>query len=371
MGFLSSVLATPVVLTVLVFVHEMGHYLVARWCDVRVEVFSIGFGREMIGWTDRLGTRWKVSWIPLGGYVKFVGDMNAASAGTAAALPPEVAKEAFAGKPLARRAAVVAAGPLANFLFAIVVFAILYATIGQSFTPPVISAIEPGTAAETAGFHVGDRFVRVDGRSIERFEDLTQIVMGSPGRGLEFSLTRDGVAVSLHAVPGVREVSSAGKTHQVGFLGVRSGGSETIRRSPPAALWYASKQTWVVTSETLVGMGRLLTGSGSRDEVTGPIGIAVISGDVVRMGFVPFIGLMAFLSISLGLTNLLPIPILDGGHLLYYGFELVRGRALGERAQEFGFRIGFALVMMLMLYATWNDVGQFVVGLAGRMRELF
>ncbi len=371
MAFLSSALAFVVVLTALVFVHEMGHYLVARWRGVRVEVFSIGFGREIAGWTDRTGTRWKISWIPLGGYVKFVGDMNAASAGSAKALPPELAKDAFANKPLGSRAAVVVAGPVANFLFAIVVFATLYSTLGQPFTPPVISELEPGSVAEAAGFRAGDRFVRVDGVSIDRFEDLVQIVFASPGRMLDFTILRDGAQMTMRAAPGTREIAakSGSKPQQVGYLGVRSSGYEQVRHNPAVSVWYATKQTWLVSRETLVSLGRMATGAGSSEDLRGPIGIAQLSGQVAHFGVAPLLEFMALLSISLGLLNLFPIPLLDGGHLLYYAFEFARGRPLGERAQEFGFRIGLALVLMLMLYATWNDFVQLDV--VGRMRELF
>ena len=347
------------VITVLVFFHELGHYLVARWRGVRVEVFSVGFGPEAFGWTDAAGTRWKLSWIPLGGYVKFFGD-----AGITSGLPAEedsmtAAERAvsFHHKPLGSRAAIAAAGPAANFVLAVVLLAGLYATVGQPFSPAVIDEVQPDTVAAAAGFQSGDRFVEAGGYAIDRFEDLRQIILSNPGREMEFVVLRDGAEVFILATPGTRSVElRPGEFRDVGYLGVSSAGIEQVRHGPAAAVWYASRQTVFIAEQTLIAVGRMITGRAPADDLRGPIGIAELSGEVARIGFTPLIELMALLSISLGLINLFPIPILDGGHLLFYAFELVRGKPLGQRAQEFGYRIGLTLVLTLMIFATWNDL---------------
>ncbi|MBM3506312.1 MAG: RIP metalloprotease RseP [Alphaproteobacteria bacterium] len=370
MTILTSVAAFLVVLTVLVFVHEMGHYLVARWRGVKVETFSIGFGQEIVGWTDRTGTRWKISWVPLGGYVKFFGDSGVSSAGPARAMTPAEREVSFHHKPLGSRAAVVVAGPAANFVFAILLFAGIYATVGQPFTTPVIAEVQPDTVAAQAGFRGGDRFVEIDGFAVQRFEDLMQLVLANPGRTMDFVVLRDGERMTLRAAPGTRTLTDRnGKERQVGYLGVRSAGFEQIRRNPAEALWYAAGQTWFVTKQTLVTVGRMIAGTAPTDDLRGPVGIAQLSGEVAQIGFGPVLELMALLSISLGLINLFPVPLLDGGHLLFYAFEAVRGRPLGPRAQEYGFRLGLALVLMLMVFATWNDFVQLDV--VGKVRGLF
>lgn len=369
MSILTSVAAFLLVLTVLVFVHEMGHYLVARWRGVRVETFSIGFGREIVGWNDRTGTRWKISWLPLGGYVKFFGDAGVAS-GAASEVPAEERQFSFHHKPVGSRAAVVVAGPAANFLFAIALFAVLFMTVGQPFTTPVIDEVQPDTVAAQAGFRGGDRLIEVDGFGVSRFEDLMQIVLTSPGRPMTFVVERDGQRLTLNATPGTRILTDrSGKAREVGYLGVRSAGFEQVRRGPAEAVWYAVKQTWFVTAQTVVTIGHMIQGTAPTDDLRGPVGIAQLSGEVARIGIGPVVEFMALLSISLGLINLFPVPLLDGGHLLFYAFEAVRGRPLGPRAQEFGFRVGLAFVLMLMVFATWNDLVQ--LDLVERVRGLF
>ena len=359
MTIVTSVVAFLVVLTVLVFVHEMGHYLVARWRGVRVETFSIGFGKEIFGWTDRSGTRWKISWIPLGGYVKFFGDAGVSSAGSAQEIPPAERQFSFHHKPLGSRAAVVVAGPAANFIFAILLFAGLFATVGQPFTTPVIAEVQPDTVAAQAGFRGGDRIVEVDGFAVQRFEDLMQLVLVGAGRQMDFVVLRDGQNVTLRATPGTRTLTDrSGREHVVGYLGVRSAGFEQVRRNPAEALWYAGKQTWFITTQTLVSVGRMITGTMPADDLSGPLGIARMSGEAAQIGVSAVIEFMALLSVSLGLINLFPVPLLDGGHLLFYAFEAVRGRPLAPRAQEYAFRLGLALVLMLMFFATWNDLGR-------------
>ncbi|MDA1132065.1 MAG: RIP metalloprotease RseP [Proteobacteria bacterium] len=371
MSFLISAAAFIVVLTILVFVHELGHYAVARWRGIRVETFSVGFGPEITGWTDRAGTRWKVSWVPFGGYVKFFGDVGVAS-GQAEEREFTAAERAvsFHHKPVWSRAAVVVAGPLANFVFAVVALAALYATVGQEFSPPVLSAVEPGTAAAAAGFEAEDRLLEIDGYRVDRFEDLMLLVFANPGRELEVLVDRGGLEMVLFVTPGIRTVTDrSGNEREIGYLGVRGGTREVVRHSPPAAFWYATKQTGFITEQTLIAVGRMITGSAPTDDVRGPIGIAQLSGEVARFGLSSMVEFMALLSISLGLINLFPVPMLDGGHLLYYGIEVLRGRPLGPRAQEIGFRFGLALVLSLMVFATWNDVVQ--LHLVERLRGLF
>ena len=352
------------VLTVLVFVHEMGHYLVARWCGVAVETFSIGFGRELFHWHDSKGTRWRVGWLPLGGYVKFLGDADAASvrgADVSDATPEERANY-FQEKSLGVRTAVVSAGPIANFLLAVVLLAGLFAIVGQPFTPPVIHEVLPDTAASAAGFEAGDRIVEIDGLGIDRFEEMQQMIMSSPGQLLVMIVERGSNQLQLDVTPGVRTLTDRfGNIHNVGFLGVQRSGVDFIRHDPLNAVWYAVKQTYTFTAMTLRYVGQMIVGLRSSDDLRGPIGIVQMSGQAAQIGVTSVVQFMAVLSISLGLINLFPIPVLDGGHLLFYAFEAVRGKPLGERAQEYGFRVGLALVIGLMVIATWNDLVQLEV----------
>jgi len=360
-----------VVLTVLVFVHELGHYWVARRNGVRVEVFSIGFGPELFGWNDRSGTRWKFSAIPLGGYVKFFGDADAAS--TPGAELPEMTEAekavSFHHKRLGQRAAIVAAGPIANFLFAIVLYAGLFSFIGQPFTPPDVGGVVSGSVAEKADIRAGDRIVRINGERIERFEDIQRIVQLGLDQPLSIVVQRDGREVSLTATPAVTlETDRLGNQIRVARLGIRGGGIEFVRHGPVEAGWRAVSETYTQSVATLKALGQIIVGRRSSDELGGPIRIAQMSGEVAQGGFSYLVAFMAILSINLGLINLFPVPLLDGGHLLFYGFEALRGRPLGQRAQEYGFRVGMVLVFSLMIFATWNDlvhlrVVQFLVGL--------
>jgi regulator of sigma E protease len=365
------VLPFLIVLTVLVFVHELGHYWVARRNGVRIEVFSIGFGPELFGWFDRAGTRWKLSAIPLGGYVKFFGDADAMSA-PGGQLPTMTAEEravSFHHKPLGQRAAVVAAGPIANFVFAIVVSAVLFMLVGQPYTPPEIGAVMPGSAAEKAGFQAGDRVVAINGDGIDRFEDIQRIVQLNLDQPLDVTVRRAGGEVVLKAIPTVVEESDRlGNKIKVARLGIRGSGVEYVHRGPGMALWQAVVETYNQTTGTLKALGQMVTGHRGSDELGGPLRIAQMSGEVAQGGIVPLLWFMAVLSINLGLINLFPVPVLDGGHLLFYAAEAIRGRPLGQRAQEYGFRIGLALVLTLMVFATWNDlvhlrIVEFVKGL--------
>ena len=352
-----------IVLTVLVFVHEFGHYWIARRNDVKVEVFSIGFGPELFGWWDRAGTRWKFSAIPLGGYVKMFGDADASSglpiAGMNQLSPAEWAVS-FHGKRLGQRAAIVAGGPIANFVFAIVVLAVLFATYGQPFTPPEVGQVQPGSAAEAGEIHPGDVITNINGTDIQRFEDVQQIVRMNPGVPMTLVVKRDGQPVTLHVTPSRTEITDRfGDRHEIGLLGIGRSGVEYVRRNPIRAAGSAVQETWNLSIGTLEAMWQIIIGTRGSDELGGPLRIAQMSGEVARGGVVQLLWFMAVLSINLGLINLFPVPVLDGGHLLFYAAEAIRGRPLGQRAQEYGFRIGLALVLTLMVFATWNDLVHF------------
>ncbi|HUA56088.1 MAG TPA: RIP metalloprotease RseP [Candidatus Sulfotelmatobacter sp.] len=346
-----------VMLTLLVFVHELGHYLIARRNGVRVDVFSIGFGPELFGWTSRAGTRWKFSAIPLGGYVKMFGDNDVASATAAAELSPEERAMAFPHKTVGQRAAIVVGGPAANFLFAIVVLAGLYMTVGEPYTPPIIENVEPGSAAAEAGFQPGDQVRTIDGQTIQRFEDMQRIVQARPGEQLSVTFERDGKPMSVTVTPKMRQFTDRfGNDQRIGLLGVRTSQLRVIRQDPPTALWQAARETWNLTTGTLHAVGQMIAGTRPADEIGGLPRIAKMAGDVTREGFVYSVWFVALLSINLGLINLFPIPVLDGGHLLFYAAEFVRGRPLGRRAQEYGSMAGLAAVLALMIFATWNDL---------------
>lgn len=353
-----------IVLTVVVFVHEMGHFLVGRWCGVGVTAFSVGFGPEIVGFTDRRGTRWKLSAVPLGGYVKFVGDVNAASVPDTAEynrMSPEERAISFPFQHVAKRAAIVAAGPIANFLLAIAIFAGVTYVNGRQVLTPRIESIQAGSAAERAGFQPGDVIVSINGTPIESFADMQRWVSASPGESLTLVVDRGGQQVPLQAVPDLKEQSTPFGKQRIGLLGLQASRDPAdIRRvtyGPYGALKAGVGETWYVIERTFNYIGKLVTGRESTDQLSGPIRIAQVSGQVANIGGVGgLIGLVAVLSVSIGLINLFPVPLLDGGHLLFYGIEAARGRPLSERAQEIGFRIGFALVVMLMLFATWNDI---------------
>lgn len=353
------------VLTIVVFFHELGHFSVARWFGVKVDVFSIGFGREVFGWNDRHGTRWKVSWLPLGGYVKFAGDENAASVPDREkldAIPEDQKADLFHFKPLHQRAAVVAAGPVANFILAVVIFACVFMFVGRQVSAPVVSGVVEGSPAAAAGFMAGDRIVSIDGSRVESFEDIQRYVSVTR-TAMTFGVERDGGLLTIVATPQVNEVTDTfGNVHRLPQLGLqRVGNSEVVRSNPAAAVWLGMKHTAFVVEQTFAYIGRMITGRESTDQLRGPLGIAETSGQIATFGIVALLMLTGLLSVSIGLLNLFPVPMLDGGHLLYYAVEAVRGRPLGEEAQEYGFRIGLALVMTLMIFATWNDLSRLQV----------
>ncbi|HEY0571157.1 MAG TPA: RIP metalloprotease RseP [Enterovirga sp.] len=378
-GKMGSVLVYPLaflfVLTIVVFVHEYGHFIVGRLCGVGVKAFSIGFGRELYGWNDRHGTRWKISAVPLGGYVKFVGDMNGASVPDEAVLArmdPEERRISFHHQPLAKRAAIVAAGPIANFLLAILVFAGLTYFAGRQVLVPRVDVVQPGSAAETAGFRPGDLVLGIDGREIGSFADMQRIISTSAGDTLSFTVERDGGRVSLEATPTVREVDMPGFGKQkIGLLGLQGSRNPAdvkfVRYGLVDSIGAGFQETWNVIERTFNYLARMLSGRESPQQLSGPIGILKVSGDVASAGgLASLTGLIAILSVSIGLLNLFPIPLLDGGHLMFYAFEAVLGRPLSDRAQEIGFRIGLAIVVMLMLFATWNDIVNLGASLTAR-----
>ena len=354
--FLQSVLAFVVVLGVLVYVHEFGHYLAARLCGVHVEVFSIGFGQAITSWRDRVGTVWKLGWLPLGGYVKLHGLERPDT------VPPEVRAgwipgRTFHDKSIPRRAIVVAAGPVANFILAVVLFALLFATAGKPETvtpiPPVASEVVAGSPADQAGLHAGDRIEAIDGTPTATFADVQQIVSAHPGDRLTLTIRRGGTEQTVTATPAAR-TDKAGKT--TGMLGI-AGGQVTYHRLDPAtAVVQGAEQTWLVTKETVKGVAQMVTGKRGAEELGGPLRIAQLSGQVAQLGLASLISFIAILSVNLGLINLFPIPVLDGGHLLFYLAEAVYGRPMPVKAQEIGFRAGLALLAGLFVFATWNDL---------------
>jgi regulator of sigma E protease len=351
-------------ITVVVFFHELGHFLVARWCGVAVETFSIGFGPEIVGWNDRRGTRWKISWIPFGGYVKFLGDIGAASTPDREFLEelPEAEREgAFPLKPLWQRAAIVAAGPFANFILAVVIFTAMFMLFGQTYNKPVVDSVVPGSPAAIAGIKKGDVIRSIDGERIKDFSEIKQIVTLNTGDALAIGLERSGHMLTVMAKPKLTTLTDpfGGKDRMMG-LGItniiKPDRLTRVYFGPVEALGAACGQTWLIVKSTFVYMWQMSTGYADASQLRGPIGVASVSQKVASISFVALITLAALMSVSIGLINLFPIPLLDGGHLLYYGFEAVLGRPLGVRAQDVGFRLGLAAVLGLMVLVTWNDL---------------
>ena len=363
-GLIGYVVPFLFVLTVVVFFHELGHFLMARLCGIKVLVFSVGFGPEIAGFNDRYGTRWKISAVPLGGYVKFFGDDNAASVpdqAAAASMSDADRKDSFMFQPVGSRAAVVAAGPIANFILAIAIFAAIFMTVGKQTTSARVDAVQPASAAEAAGFKPGDLVLAINGEKIESFSDMQRIVSISAGETLSIDVDRGGAPISLKATPQLKELKdNFGNVHRLGVLGIsRSmspGDIKTEKAGPLRAIVMGAQETWFVVDRTLAYIGGVFVGREAADQLGGPIRIAQVSGQVATAGFTALIHLTAVLSVSIGLLNLFPIPLLDGGHLLFYAIETIRGRPLSERAQEVGFRIGLAVVVMLMIFATFNDI---------------
>lgn len=352
--FMRTPIAFVIVLGVLVFVHELGHYLVARWCGVHIETFSIGFGRALFSWTDRLGTVWKIAWIPLGGYVKMHGLER----------PEDVSDEVkarwmegrtFHGKPLWVRTAVIAAGPVANFVLAAVLFIGLFAFVGVGTAVPVIGEVVADSAAAHAGLVSGDRVTAIEGQPISRFDEIQRAVVASPGKPLQLTVLSGGASHELTVIPEAHQ--SDGKT--IGLLGIRGGAYEYHRLPPWEAVTTGINETWIVTQQTVVGLWGMIAHHGNTSDLSGPLGIARLSGQVAALGLTSLVSFIAVLSANLGLFNLFPIPVLDGGHLVFYAVEAIRGRPVPPRAQEMGFRAGLALLACLFVFATWNDLAHY------------
>ncbi|MDT0507569.1 RIP metalloprotease RseP [Novosphingobium sp. MMS21-SN21R] len=358
-GILTTLLAFVLVLGPLVFIHELGHYLVGRWFGVKADVFSIGFGKEIVGWTDKRGTRWKLAALPLGGYVQFAGDMNPASQPSPEwlALPAEERNRTFPAKPLYQRALIVLAGPVTNLLFAVLILAGFTFAYGKVVIPPVVGEIQSGSAADRAGVQLGDRIVSIRGKAMDSFLDVRLEVGQNPGEPLDLVVLREGRQVELSASAAAKvESDRFGNTQKIGFLGIGPKSFEVVPVGPLEAVAEGVTQTGSIIGMMVNGIGQIISGKREVKELGGPIKIAKYSGEQLVSGWQAFIGFVALISINLGFINLLPIPVLDGGHLAFYAAEAIRRKPVGQRGQEWAFRTGIAFVMALMLFVTVNDL---------------
>jgi len=364
-GFAFSALSFILVIGPLVFIHELGHYLVGRWCGVKADVFSIGFGRELIGWTDKRGTRWKIGWLPLGGYVKFAGDMNPASTPSHEwlMLPAEERAKTFQSKAVWQRFLIVAAGPVMNFLFAIILFMGIFGVIGYPKSVAAsteITQVAPGSAAQRAGILAGDRIVSIGGREIEDFRQLAEYVVLRPGATTQVVVDRRHQQLRMTVTLADKELTDEfGNRTRAGELGVRSN-AMVLEKLPIQELpGKAIAQTGDMLEAIVVTLGQLVVGDRSLDDLGGPIKTAQISGQQASLGLLPLLWLMAVISVNLGFINLLPIPMLDGGHLFFYLIEGARRKPLQPEAQEWAFKAGLAALLMLMIFVTLNDLASF------------
>ena len=361
---LGTLAAFLFVLSIVVVIHELGHFQVARWCGVDVSEFAVGFGREIAGWHDSKGTRWRLNWIPLGGYVKFMDDANGASmpdAGAIASMSDEARAGSFHGKPLWKRAAVIVAGPMANFLLAICLLSGIFMFYGEAITPARIDEVVEGGAAEKAGLKAGDLIVAIDGVKIESFTDLQRIVSGSAEQKLELEYDRAGKLSTVQLTPELKEAPDGfGGTIRVGMLGIKRNGLATSwsykKYGPLEAIGHSVSVGYHFIGDNLSYMRKVAVGRESANQLGGPVRIADASGKICSAGLVPCLHFTAMISVGIGLFNLFPIPPLDGGHLMFYLAEAVRRRPLSEAAQGIGFRIGLAFILMLAVLANWNDL---------------
>ena len=366
----NTLLPFLVALTILVFVHEMGHFSVARWCNVRVEVFAVGFGPELKGWTDKYGTRWKICAIPLGGYVKMFGESESIKNQQGEEVRPMTDQEkavSFHHKSLWQRTAIVFAGPFINFVFAVFTFAMLFIFAGVPQIDPdrpllaVVGDVSAGSAADTAGLQRGDLFIEVAGEKINVFSDLQRIIGSNPGVAVSIKIVRAEKEIVITATPASKKVTADDGTKTVrGVLGVTNdpGEVEYIKKGVFESIWLGVERTYMLTVQILDFVGNIIFGEQSAKDLGGIIRIAQISGQVAELGLASFISFIAVLSVNLGIINLFPIPLLDGGHLAFYAVEAIRGRPLGEKVQEYGFRFGLVFVVALFLFVTWNDLVQ-------------
>ena len=362
---LNSILPFIVLILVVVFIHEYGHYYFAKKYGVMVTDFSIGFGKELFGWNDKSGTRWKICWIPLGGYVKFFGDRNVFSQSDQEEIikkyTEEERKKLFILKPLYQRSLIVAAGPIANFILAIVIFLFIYMFVGKDFTPAVINEVQKDSPAEVAGLMKNDVILEIDGTEVKSILDVSKLITMSTSDFIDFKVSRYDQDVLLKVKPNIVETEdNLGNTINKRMIGIMLGPYNNkinhVKLGPAKALYYSLNEVYFVTISSLKYLGSILTGSGDSSQLGGPIRIAKITGQVAEFGIVPFLSIMAYISISLGLINLFPIPLLDGGHLMFYGFEKILGRPLSQKTQEGFFRIGMFLLLFIMFFATYNDL---------------
>ena len=362
---LNSILPFIVLILVVVFIHEYGHYYFAKKYGVMVTDFSIGFGKELFGWNDKSGTRWKICWIPLGGYVKFFGDRNVFSQSDQEEIikkySEEERKKLFILKPLYQRSLIVAAGPIANFILAIVIFLFIYMFVGKDFTPAVINEVQKDSPAEVAGLMKNDVILEIDGTEVKSILDVSKLITMSTSDFIDFKVSRYDQDVLLKVKPNIVETEdNLGNKINKRMIGIMLGPYNNkinhVKLGPAKALYYSLNEVYFVTISSLKYLGSILTGSGDSSQLGGPIRIAKITGQVAQFGIVPFLSIMAYISISLGLINLFPIPLLDGGHLMFYGFEKILGRPLSQKTQEGFFRIGMFFLIFLMFFATYNDL---------------
>ena len=362
---LSYILPFIVLIVIVVFIHEYGHYSFAKRFGVGVTDFSIGFGKEMFGWNDKSGTRWKVCVIPLGGYVKFFGDRNVYSQVDNEKIIKEYSKEdqdkLFVLKPLYQRALIVFGGPLANFLLAILIFFSVYSFVGKDFTPAVINEVQKDSPAMIAGLKDNDIVVSIDGNEVTSIMDVSKYIMMSTDEIINFTVNRYDQDLTFRVKPNIVEgEDNLGNKISKRMVGIKLGAYNNevnhVKLGPAKALFYAVNEVYYVSTSSLKYIGSMIVGNGDTSQLGGPIRIAKISGQVAEFGILPFISLMAYISISLGLINLFPIPMLDGGHLMFYGIEKVLGRPLSQKTQEGFFRIGMFLLLSLMFFTTFNDL---------------
>ena len=350
------------IISLIVFIHEFGHFIVARWCGVKVDEFAIGFGKELIGFTDKQNTRWKFCLFPIGGYVKMHGDRNAASIPDVELVKNMTAEEkkiSFLGKNVYQRMAIVVAGPVANFLLAIVIFTFLFRLNGLTTIAPIVDEVLPESAAFASGLQKGDEILQVDDVEIVTFDDMRQIVTTSADRTLAFKIKRNDRIIDLDLTPKIRTTKDFfGDEVRIGMIGVSASEVTHEKLNLGQSFLRANVETYNTSISIFKALGELLTGQRSLEELGGPIKIAKYSGKTVEMGFIAVIWFMAMISVNLGVMNLLPVPVLDGGHLFYYIIEAIFRKPLSQKLQQIGFKIGFSLVMTLMLFTTFNDVRQ-------------